>query len=90
MNAIYYKNDKMVLDRYLCFNCGLCSTICPGNVFTAELGKLHFEMDEKKYDIPIVLRQTDRKRSEELAGKLKKKIENGEFKLNEMVERIYP
>ncbi|WP_340819308.1 methanogenesis marker 16 metalloprotein [Methanolobus sp. WCC4] len=90
MNAIYYKNDRMVLDRYLCFNCGLCSTICPGNVFTAELGKLHFEMDEKKYDIPIVLRQTDRKRSEELAGKLKKKIEDGEFKLNEMVERIYP
>jgi putative methanogenesis marker 16 metalloprotein len=90
MGAIYRNDDRMVLDRYMCFNCGLCSTLCPGEVFTAELGELHFKIDGKQYDVPIVLRQSDRKRAEELAGKLKKKVEDGDFKINEMVERIYP
>ncbi len=90
MEAIYRKNDRIVLDRHLCFNCGLCSTICPGGVFTAELGRIHFEKDGIRHDIPITLRQSDRKRAEELAGKLKKKLEDGEFRLNEMVEKIYP
>lgn len=90
MEAILRKNDRMMLNRYLCFNCGLCSTICPGGVFTAELGTIHFEMEGTHHDVPVVLRQSDRKRAEELAEKLKKKIEDGEFKLNEMVERIYP
>ena len=90
MEAIYRQNDRMVLDRYLCFNCGLCSTVCPGEVFTAKLGTLHFEKDAEQLEIPIVLRQSDRKRSEELAEKLKKKVIDGEFKLNEMVEKIYP
>lgn len=90
MEAIYRRDEKMILDRRLCFNCGLCSTICPGEVFTAKLGQVSFEKDNMQYDIPIVLRQSDRKRAEELAEKLKEKIENGEFKLNDMVERIYP
>ncbi|WP_242492494.1 methanogenesis marker 16 metalloprotein [Methanolobus psychrotolerans] len=90
MEAIYRKDDRVILDRYLCFNCGLCTTICPEKVFTAKLGTLHFETDAEHFDVPIVLRQSDRKRSEELAEKLKKKVIDGEFKLNEMVEKIYP
>lgn len=90
LGAINRSNDRMVLDRSLCFNCGLCSTICPGGVFTAELGKIRFEMDNMQHEVPIVLRQSDRNRAERLAEKLKQKIEDGEFKLNEMVERIYP
>jgi uncharacterized protein (DUF39 family) len=90
MEAIQRKDDRMMLNRYQCFNCGFCSTVCPGGVFTAELGTLHFEMEGKHQDVPIVLRQSDRKRAEELAEKLKEKILSGEFTLNEMVERIYP
>ncbi|MDY0385599.1 MAG: methanogenesis marker 16 metalloprotein [Methanolobus sp.] len=90
MEAIYHQNDKLMLNRYLCFNCGLCSTLCPGRVFTANLGSLHFEKETEQLNIPIVLRQSDRKRSEELAEKLKEKVMNGEFKLNEMVEKIQP
>ncbi|SDF52019.1 putative methanogenesis marker 16 metalloprotein [Methanolobus vulcani] len=90
MEAIQRKDNRILLNRYQCFNCGFCSTVCPGGVFTAELGTLHFEMEGKHQDVPIVLRQSDRKRAEEMAEKLKEKILSGEFKLNEMVERIYP
>jgi putative methanogenesis marker 16 metalloprotein len=90
MEAIYRRDGKIILDRHLCFNCGFCSTVCPGGVFIAELGTLHFKRDDIRYDVPIVLRQSDRKRAEELAEELKKMVLEGKFRINEMVGKIYP
>ncbi|WP_406656407.1 methanogenesis marker 16 metalloprotein [Methanolobus sp. ZRKC2] len=90
MDAIYFKNEKLVLDRHLCFNCGLCSTICPEDVFRAELGSIKFKTDSKLNEVPIVLRQSDRKRALELEEKLKRMILDGSFKLSWMVEKIHP
>jgi MinD superfamily P-loop ATPase len=90
MDAIYFKNERPVLDRHLCFNCGLCSIICKEDVFRAELGKLRFEIDDKMNEVPIVLRQSDRKRALELEDKLKKMILDGTFKLSWMVETLRP
>lgn len=90
MDAIYFKNERPVLDRHLCFNCGLCSIICQEDVFRAELGKVRFETDDKLNEVPIVLRQSDRKRALELENKLKRMILDGTFKLSWMVETLRP
>ncbi|WP_406659970.1 methanogenesis marker 16 metalloprotein [Methanolobus sp. ZRKC3] len=90
MDAIYYKYEKLVLDRQLCFNCGLCTKTCPGNVFTAELGTVKVEKDGEVQEVPIVLRQSDRKRALKMAEKMKKDIIGGSFKLTAMVEKIQP
>ncbi|MCS3923624.1 methanogenesis marker 16 metalloprotein [Methanosalsum natronophilum] len=89
MKAIYYKNSKLSLDRYLCFNCGLCSTLCENDVFIANLGQVNFEMDGNQHNVPIVLRQSDRKRAEKIAQDLKYQVIKGNFKLSHMVEKIY-
>ncbi len=90
LKAIHRNDEKVVLDRYMCFNCGLCTVICPGGVFTARLGTIKFSKDSVEHDIPIVLRQSDRKRAEEIADKLKDMILSGDFRLTEMVGKIYP
>lgn len=90
MDAIHYRDDRPFINRYLCFNCGLCTTLCPGNVFTADLGSIRFEMEGGMHEVPIVLRQSDRKRALELEEKLKRMILDGSFKLSEMVETIRP
>ncbi|TGC10993.1 methanogenesis marker 16 metalloprotein [Methanolobus halotolerans] len=90
MEAIYFKNERIVLDRHLCFNCGLCSTICPEGVFRAELGSIRFETEGRTNEVPIVLRQSDRKRALELEEKLKGMILDGTFRLSRMVEKLRP
>ncbi|MDK2893063.1 methanogenesis marker 16 metalloprotein [Methanohalophilus sp.] len=90
MDAIYHKNEKLLLDRNLCFNCGLCATNCPGNVFSAELGAVRVEKEGKMREVPIVLRQSDRKRALSMAEKLKKDIIDGSFKLTGTLGRIQP
>jgi putative methanogenesis marker 16 metalloprotein len=84
--AIGFRDWKPTLDRKRCFNCGLCSTSCVGEVFRAHLGSLRFAGRE----VPIVVRQSDRLRAEKLAGELKRRILDGSFKMTEMVERISP
>lgn len=90
MDAIYFKNDKLILNRHLCFNCGLCSTTCSGEVFIADLGNVKFETDGKRNEVPIVLRQSDRKRALELEDKLKRMVLDGSFRLSWMVEKLRP
>ncbi|MBP2030776.1 putative methanogenesis marker 16 metalloprotein [Methanohalophilus levihalophilus] len=87
--AIFFAKKGVGLDRNLCFNCGLCSTNCPEKVFEANLGSVKFEYEDKSMDIPIVVRQSDRKRALKMADDLKKQIEEGNFKVNGMIERIY-
>ncbi|WP_370575311.1 methanogenesis marker 16 metalloprotein [Methanomethylovorans sp.] len=92
MDAIYWNNGKLVLDRYLCFNCGLCSTLCPAGVFTARLGSIKANMkccDAESYrEVPIVLRQSDRKRALKMAEDLKNKVIDGSFRIGQMAERL--
>lgn len=84
--AIGFRDWKPTLDRNRCFNCGLCSSACIGDVFRAHLGSLRFAGRQ----VPIVVRQSDRLRAEKLAGELKRRILDGSFKMTEMVERISP
>jgi len=84
--AIGSRDWKPTLDRERCFNCGLCSSACIGEVFRAHLGSLRFGGRE----VPIVVRQSDRLRAERLAEDLKRRILDGSFKMTEMVERISP
>lgn len=82
LGAIEYNNGVLSMDRYLCFNCGLCSTVCPGNVFSARLGSLSFEMEGHMHAVPIVMRQSDRKRALHLAEKLRGMVLNGSFRIS--------
>ncbi len=84
--AIGFEDWKPTLDRNRCFNCGLCSTACVGEVFRAHLGSLRFDGRE----VPIVVRQSDRLRAERLAEVLKRRILDHSFRMTEMVERISP
>ena len=88
MAAISFDGDKVKLDRYACFNCGLCTTLCVGDVFTGNMGSINFELGDHSANVPIVLRQSDKKRALELSEKLKEKILEGSFKLTQMVEHI--
>ncbi|MDP2217617.1 MAG: methanogenesis marker 16 metalloprotein [Methanolobus sp.] len=88
MDAIHYNNDRPVMNMRQCFNCGLCTTQCPGNVFRAELGSIRFEMEGRMHEVPIVLRQSDRKRALELEEKLKRMILDGSFVISQMVDTI--
>jgi len=84
--AIGFEDWKPTLDKKRCFNCGLCTSACVGEVFRAHLGSLRFGGRE----VPIVIRQSDRLRAERLALELKRKILDGSFKMTEMVERVSP
>lgn len=90
MASISFDDDKVSLDRYTCFNCGLCTTLCVSDVFTAELGSINFELGESSTNVPIVLRQSDRNRALEMSEKLKEKILEGSFRITSMVENIRP
>lgn len=92
MDAIHRNKGKLVLDRYLCFNCGLCSTLCPAGVFIAKLGNIKTNLnccDAESYrEVPIVLRQSDRKRAQKMAEELKNKLMEGSFVMGQMAQRI--
>lgn len=84
MRAISIEDGQVLRDKERCFNCGLCVSQCSGGAFQARLGAIR--LGERS--IPIQLRQSDRARAIELAGRLKEEILNGSFGLTEMVERI--
>ncbi|MDD3985992.1 MAG: methanogenesis marker 16 metalloprotein [Methanobacterium sp.] len=65
-----------------CFGCGMCAYSCPNNAFTMESGCVRFKLDDKFIEMPIICRQSDIKRARELTSELKRKIENGNFILN--------
>ncbi|MGB9901558.1 methanogenesis marker 16 metalloprotein [Methanothrix sp.] len=74
------------INRSLCFNCGLCSVLCP-DVFRARLGSIR---SPDGLDIPVTLRQSDRLRAARLAEMLKKRILDGSFRISACVERLSP
>ena len=74
-----FKDKRLDLSR--CFGCGLCSHYCRNGAIKMNMGSVNVEIDNKTIDIPIVCRQSDRLRASKLSLKLKKMIENQDFKL---------
>ncbi|MBC7080094.1 MAG: methanogenesis marker 16 metalloprotein [Methanothrix sp.] len=74
------------IDRGLCFNCGLCSVLCP-EVFRARLGSIR---SPDGLHVPVTLRQSDRLRAIRLAEILKERILDGSFRISACVERLSP
>jgi len=64
-------------DLTRCISCGFCVSRCRGKVFTAHMGSVNFNGNE----VPIVIRQSSRKRAEELCNLLKTKIMEGKWRL---------
>jgi len=79
-----FNRKKCEISQTRCFHCGACAWLCPEGAFKARLGSL--KVGEKM--VPIVLRQSSRKKARELAIYLKKLIEKGEFQLQKPVDKI--
>lgn len=72
------------VNEALCCNCGACVRFCQGGAFYCNLGFVTLFGRE----IPVTLRQSDRKKAAKLAEMLKRKILNGDFILTEPVSRL--
>jgi putative methanogenesis marker 16 metalloprotein len=72
------------VDEALCCNCGACVQGCTGGAFSGNLGVVTLAGK----DIPVTLRQSDRKRASQLAEILKKKILDGDFTVSEPLARF--
>ena len=90
MRAVRFESGVVRLDMDRCFNCGLCTSICACGAFRGNLGAVRYRDGSHEVDVPVVLRQSDRARALQLAMDLKKRILEGSFRINEMVERIAP
>ncbi|HWQ63434.1 MAG TPA: methanogenesis marker 16 metalloprotein [Methanospirillum sp.] len=65
------------IDYSRCFTCGTCVHLCKGTAYSGNLGTLNLP----EGDIPIVLRQSDRRRGEKLCQKTKEMILKGELQI---------
>ena len=72
------------VDEALCCNCGACVPVCEGDAFHCNLGVVTLAGKE----IPVTLRQSDRRRASQLAAMLKQKILGGSFTIAEPVARF--
>ncbi|WP_299523446.1 methanogenesis marker 16 metalloprotein [uncultured Methanobrevibacter sp.] len=73
-------SDKR-LDLYRCFGCGMCVHYCKNNSFNMNIGNVDLAIEGKIHTVPIICRQSDALRANKLSLKLKKMIENQEFRL---------
>ena len=74
-----FSNQRLDLSH--CFGCGMCANFCRHDAFDMNTGDVNLEINNKDVNIPIICRQSDRLRGNKLSLKLKKMIENKEFKL---------
>lgn len=72
--------DKRLNITY-CFGCGMCASYCRHDAFDMDTGNVDLTINDNNVNIPIICRQSDRLRANKLSLKLKKMIENNEFKL---------
>lgn len=84
MKAISFDGRVASRDEGRCFHCGLCATACVSGAFKCNLGSIRLGERE----IPIVLRQSDRLRAQQMAEDLKERIEDGSFRMSAPVQRI--
>ncbi|MDN7024781.1 methanogenesis marker 16 metalloprotein [Methanoculleus sp. FWC-SCC1] len=66
------------IDRNRCIDCGTCITVCPSSACEGDYGSLRL----RGRKIPITLRQSSRRRAEEICIDLKEKILSGDFPLS--------
>ena len=59
----------------------MCAHYCKHDAFDMNTGDVDLEIDGRNVNVPIICRQSDRLRANKLSLKLKKMIENKEFKL---------
>ncbi|MGC9444939.1 MAG: methanogenesis marker 16 metalloprotein [Candidatus Methanospirareceae archaeon] len=71
-------------DEDVCCNCGACVHLCMGGAFHGNLGVVTVAGRQ----VPVTVRQSDRKRAIKLAELLKQKIMEGTFTLTEPVARL--
>ena len=74
-----FKKDK--LNLAYCFGCGMCAAYCRHDAFEMDTGDVELNINGKDVNVPIICRQSDRLRANKLSLKLKKMIEDEEFKL---------
>ncbi|MHC1600466.1 MAG: methanogenesis marker 16 metalloprotein [Candidatus Methanospirareceae archaeon] len=72
------------VDGDLCSNCGACVSFCKGDAFYSDLGVVTLSGKE----VPVTLRQSDRKRAVKLAEMLKGKILDCDFTLSKPVGKL--
>ncbi|MBP2146925.1 putative methanogenesis marker 16 metalloprotein [Methanofollis sp. W23] len=65
------------IDPCLCASCGACAMACTGRAVHADLGAIHPD----GMTVPITMRQSDRKKAEELCVRLKDALLEGSFEL---------
>jgi putative methanogenesis marker 16 metalloprotein len=82
VNAFTTKGAK--LDRKLCFNCGACTSVCQAGCFKMDMGQVEIE----GHIVPITLRQSNLALAIKLAKRLKRKIIDGTFIINEKIDDI--
>lgn len=84
MGAISWR--QKTIDQSLCVACGACTANCPGGAFSgrdrAPEGRIGAVKAFGK-TLPIIVRQSNRRRAEELAGFLKEQMLAGKFKLTD-------
>lgn len=69
------------LNLAYCFGCGMCANYCRHDAFDMNTGSVDLNINENDVNVPIICRQSDRLRANKLSLKLKKMIEDKEFKL---------
>lgn len=74
-----FKNERLNLTY--CFGCGMCAHHCRHDAFDMDTGDVDLNINGNDVNVPIICRQSDRLRANKLSLKLKKMIENKEFKL---------
>lgn len=67
--------DDGTINQHICFVCGTCVKTCRGSVYEGDFGSLSVG----DMSIPIVLRQSDRRKAEILCRKTKEMLQLGEF-----------
>ena len=88
-NAILKKDNYIIFNEEICFNCGYCTTTCKNSVFSANLGSLKFIYNNINYNIPIVCRQSDIFRAKLIELELKNKIINNHFLPTMYSEKLF-
>ena len=74
-----FSNQRLNLTY--CFGCGMCANYCRHDAFEMNTGSVDLKINGNDVNVPIICRQSDRLRANKLSLKLKKMIQNQEFKL---------
>lgn len=74
-----FANERLNLTY--CFGCGMCANYCRNDAFDMNTGNIDLTVNGMDVNIPIICRQSDRLRGNKLSLKLKRMIENQEFRI---------